>query len=539
MNAILFHVRRTLAWFCCAGSLCAATTFAASDDGDNFDDNSKNAKWGRDSVVRRGVLTERNQRLEYTCSDPTFEDQSLRPWVLTGFPYNMDWEVRVDVFNGVVPQLDEQVTSLGFDILTTGNPNHGLFAELYSSALGGLPSRTGFYSELETDDEPVSVVDREGGNGVTNGAIRIAFNSSSKVITIFYDIDVSNSYQWVEQASFGLAGAGGADFTTDWGLNDTHQFAVFLYGYSSIIAVPTGKMHLDNFVAINGVTPSGGPTPDPLGSFDFSFPTNNPLLTRIVSLTGNYQGVTPTSFARNYSIDVAQDESGKLAFMGNMDGIQDKNGNTEISAGGGAVKTVNGTPTVQIGGAFTGTRDGASTTFNGKSTTPAELVDFGGQPGVSGIATYKSKVGGVPFSGKNVPVQILSPPGATENLKQDWSLHLDISRKLIKGKERTVAGAQLTLPNGDTIVFPEKVTRYSAAKGYSLSFKRGTNTTVNPTRIDTKSSISIKGMTLEQQGPDAQPTGGTIVYQFLGQKGTANLTDFLTVSERRPQPRYL
>ena len=94
----------------------------------------------------------------------------------------------------------------------------------------------------------------------------------------------------------------------------------------------------------------------------------------------------------------------------------------------------------------------------------------------------------------------------------------------MKGKERTVAGARLTLPNGDTIVFPEKVTRYSATKGYSLSFNRGTNITVNPTRIDKKSSISIKRMTL---GPGSQPTGGTIVYQFLGQKGTANLTDFL------------
>ena len=524
MNAIILRVPRTLAWLCSAGWLCAAATFGAT-DGDDFNDNSKNAaKWGKDSTVRRGVLTERNQRLEYTCSNPTFEDESLRPWVLTRFPYNADWELRVNVFNTVEAFLAEQVASAGFKILTTGSPSNSLFAELYSSSLGSLPSRTGFDTELETDHETVAVVDREGGNGVTNGAVRIAFTSASKVITIYYDTNISDGFQWVQQASFGLTGAGGADGNTQWGLNDTHQFAVFLYGYSLLIPVTSGRMHLDNFVAEGGVTPSGGPSPDPLGNFDFSFPTNNPFLTRIVSLTGNYQGVTPTSHARNYNIDVAQDESGKLAFMGNMDGIQDKNGNTEISAGGGTVKTVNGTPTLQIGGAFTGTRDGAATTFNGKATAPAELVDFGGQPGVSGTATYRSKVGGVPFSGKNLPVQILSPPGSAANLKQDWSLHLDISRKLVKGKERTVAAAQLALPNGDTIAFPEKAVRYSATKGYSLSFKRGTNITINPMKIDRKSSISIKRMTL---GPESQPTGGTIVYQFLGQKGTANLPDFL------------
>ena len=90
-----------------------------------------------------------------------------------------------------------------------------------------------------------------------------------------------------------------------------------------------------------------------------------------------------------------------------------------------------------------------------------------------------------------------------------------------------MSSAQLLLPNGDTISYPEKLTKYSATKGYTLSFKGGTNVTVMPNRIDKKSSILIKGLTFIQQGSDWNPTGGTITYQFLGQKGTANLLDFV------------
>jgi hypothetical protein len=86
--------------------------------------------------------------------------------------------------------------------------------------------------------------------------------------------------------------------------------------------------------------------------------------------------------------------------------------------------------------------------------------------------------------------------------------------------------AQIALPSGDTIVFPERKTKYSAAKGYSLSFKGGTNTRTS--LPDKKTSISIKGMTMTQQQDGSwQPTGGTISYGFLGQQGSGNLMDFV------------
>ena len=504
-------------------TFCASQTLAAN--GDNFDDNSKNTtKWGTDRAFGRALLTERQQRLEYTCGVPTQKDEVLRPWLLTRFPYNADWELQMDTFNATSPTHPFQVNSMSLEVLS---PSSDLFyVEFYSSALNGLPSRTGFSAELETGDTSIGTADQAGGFGVTNGAVRVAFNSTTKVVTLFYDTEVSDGYQWLELGSFGLAGSGGTNGTTDWGLKDSDQFTVYLSGFSDFMTVFEGQMYVDNFQETGGVISSGGPIPEPLGSFEFRFPTNNLLLTRMVSVSGNYQGVSPTAFHRNYSIDVAQDESGKLSAMGTMDGILDKNGGAQISGVNGTVKTVNGEPTAQIKGSFKGTRDGETTTLSGKATTPVQVIDVGGGTnGIGGSGSYSSKVGGVPFSGKNVPVQLAAPPGAVEQLKQEWTLRLDISRKLIGTKERTVASAELVLPNGDTLEFPQRVVKYSATKGYNISFTRGTNVTVNPATIDKKSSINLKRLTFTQESNE--PSGGTITYRFLGQKGTAELQDFL------------
>jgi hypothetical protein len=325
-----------------------------------------------------------------------------------------------------------------------------------------------------------------------------------------------------------VAGTGGFDGDTDWKLGDDDQFAVWIYGYSSGMIINTSQMVVDNFSETGGAASAGGPTPDPIGNFHFRFPTNNPLVTKIVSIIGNYQGASQSSSHRNYNIDVAQDESGKIIAMGTMDGITDANTNSQLSASVGSVKTIANEPTAQLNGGFKGTRDGVKMSFNGKATIALEAVDVGGGTnGVTGTGSYSSKIGNLPFSGRNLPVNVAAPPGSEGNLKKDWSLQLDIRRKLIGTKEQTVASAILELPNGEVINYPERVAKYSATKGYTLSFTRGTNVTVNPPKIVSKSRVSIKGLTLTRQGDSYAPTGGVIMYQFLGQKGTANLMDFV------------
>jgi hypothetical protein len=533
MNAIEFKSLRTLGCLWCVmlihALLPSGQSFAASSDGDNFNDNSKDpAKWGNDVVFGHGVLTERNGRLEYTCGVPTIvEDDAERLWKLTRFPYNEDWSIQIDTFNNTVPVTSVQVCSFGINLLT---PNNGdtLYAEMYSSSLGSPPARYGFSSGLETDDNTLLNAD-SGSVDVTNGAVRMAFNAATKVITLFYDLDANDGYQWIQYASLGIAGSGGADANTDWHLTATDQFTAYIYGYSANMSIGSGQMYGDNFLETNGVASSGGPTPVPTGSFGFAFPTNNPLLIAMAAISGNYTGFAGRDNPRAFNADVAQDESGKLAVMGTVDGILAANGSDQISGSVGSVATVSGKPTAELKGSFTGTVDGGPVQAKGTAMAPLEIGDLGGGTnGVTGTGSGTAKINGQTRTKKNAPMLIPVTPDQAANLQKNWSLQLDINKKIVKGKEQAVASAQLSLPNGDTIAYPERAVRYSPTKGYSLSFKRGTNVTINPIAIDRKSSIAIKGLTFVPQGADWQPASGSITYQFLGQKGTANLIDFVT-----------
>ena len=282
---------------------------------------------------------------------------------------------------------------------------------------------------------------------------------------------------------------------------------------------------------------SGGATPviDPTGAFGFAFPTNNTLLTAITDLSGTYTGTTVyTKHPRQYNVTVAQDESGKLSGMGTVDGIIPKGGspgNATIDTGIiGAVTTVTNQPSAQLKGKFEGTIDGADTTASGSGKGPVAVSDIGGGTnGVTGTASIQADIGGVPYSIKNMLLELPVSPDAASHIHKSWNIALNItSTTPASGKPYIAASAILTLPNGEQISFPPKKTKYSA-KGYSLSFKGGTNMTIVPNAVDKKTKVSIKGMTLNQssRSPTYEPTGGTMSYQFLGQKGTANLMDFL------------
>jgi hypothetical protein len=267
----------------------------------------------------------------------------------------------------------------------------------------------------------------------------------------------------------------------------------------------------------------------PTGSFEFPFPVDNAALTAIAFLTGNYTGTVPGPYTeRAYDLDVAMDEAGKLAIMATVDGVEPEPGGDPLG-GSGRVKTVNGAPMMKIKMSFEGTLDGMPGKVRAKGEGPVEVQDLAGTPGLAGMHSYNAKLGGVPFKNRNVPVQATLDPDAVDNVATDWTLLLDLSEKVNprNGKPFIAANAQLVLPNGDTIVFPEKKARYSTAKGYTLSFSRGTNVTTMPPTAARKAKIKIKRMTLVQVGPDWEPSGGTIDYRFLGQKGTADLLDFL------------
>jgi hypothetical protein len=523
------HTRRALVWLLLLG--LALPLRALADGADDFTGAKNPEKWGDDVPLGEGVLTQTEGRLEYTCANPLNCSDTFRPWKLTRFPSDADWEIQVDTFNSTVPDLEFEVNSAGLVLLHPTRPDTEVSLELYASSLGAPDSvRKGFDADMETDDVKVGDVDSGGlvGSATVNGALRVTFASATKVVTLYYDLDLSDGRQWTQLASFGIAGTGGADGNSDWALAATDQITLYLFGYADGMVVTSGEIFLDNFAETGGVGSTGGPTPVPTGSFGFGFPKGNPLLAAIFSIIGNYRGVTPTTAARNYSFDVTQDESGKLSAIGTIDGVVDRDGNPEISGIGGTIRTVNDEPTVKAQGNFKGTRDGDSATVSFKATAPVELAELSAlAEGLNASLTYRSTFAGVPFSGRDVPIQIPTPIGATDNLRQDWNLRIDLTTRTAGKKEQIVATAQLTLPTGDILQYPEKVVRYSTSKGYRLKFRRAINVASIPPKVDPKAKITIKGLTFVQQGNAWEPTAGQITYQFLGQKGQGSLLDFV------------
>jgi hypothetical protein len=221
--------------------------------GDNFNDNSKDRrKWGKDEVTGHGVMTEINQRLEYRCGTGTTQDGVDRSWVLTGFPYNADWVVKIDAVNLTSPSAINQVSSFGIDLFSPRLPDNEIYAELYASRLGGQLAR-GFYTELFSVAPIVGETWADSGDlGVTSGAVLIVFGSTEKVITVYYAINPGDGYQWVQCGSFGVSGATGKNGNTDWGLTDTDQLALTVYGYSERMTITAGKLFGDNFMEYGG-----------------------------------------------------------------------------------------------------------------------------------------------------------------------------------------------------------------------------------------------------------------------------------------------
>lgn len=267
----------------------------------------------------------------------------------------------------------------------------------------------------------------------------------------------------------------------------------------------------------------------PTGTFPLNFPTTKAGVTALYDVTGNYTGISPTKHARAYNVDVAMDENGKLAAMGTIAGHTPKSGGPMMGSLG-KVTTVKGEATAAIDFTFEGTRDGVDGKARGKATMPLAFKDVGGGSlGVAGTGSYTGKLGGVPFHDAQVPAQFPATPAQRANFDKAWSISLAIAKKFdAKGKPFIAGNTQLTLPNGNVIVFAEKKLTYTVKNGYSVTLTRGMNTTLNPPAIDKKTSITIKKMTLSESGMTWVPSGGTLGYKFLGQKGTANLVDFLT-----------
>lgn len=229
---------------------------AALSGSDNFNDNSRDVtKWNTDIVTGNGTLLETNQRLEYRVASPNLSvgDEAVRAWILNTGTYTSDWEVIVEVTNTVIPTIMEQVSSIGLEAFNAADLQDSCYVELYASALVSLPFRrglkTGFYVN-DTDLNDATTGRGDVTNALPYAALRLTFNSLSKVFTAYVDHDgAGNGYQWENFGSFGIAGSGGTITNGNWGMNASGTFYVAVYGFSQGLTITSGQMHADNFSA--------------------------------------------------------------------------------------------------------------------------------------------------------------------------------------------------------------------------------------------------------------------------------------------------
>lgn len=208
---------------------------------DDFNDNSKNtAKWDLD-FTNGGLLSEVNSRLEYTIGSAAVDKYSYRPWIQNKATYDTSWDVTIDLTNGMDAAGTSWDSGSGIQIFREGSQVQSFFVELNVFRDAGALYRNYLAGQ---DDGNVEIPAPN-----TTGSVRIVFNAATKVLTSYYDGDgPANGYVWTPLTSMGIAGSGGVE-NASWGMAGSQGFDLALYGFSDGVAVPTGKIHVDNFSA--------------------------------------------------------------------------------------------------------------------------------------------------------------------------------------------------------------------------------------------------------------------------------------------------
>jgi len=213
--------------------------------GDRFDDNGVNpAAWDSDIVNgTSGVLTEINQRLEYT--EPTgnsLDSSAALPWILNNGSYTASWEARMDVHlsNATLPN-DGYERRIGL-LIFAGDYGAETRFELENNN-GTLRRR------LSADDEDGFGTGRgDHATTSTDAALRVTFDAVSKMLTFYYDENgATGGYSWTQLFTTDTDAPG-----SNWGLNSTSRFQLAVYGESSGVAVASGEVYADN-LALDGL----------------------------------------------------------------------------------------------------------------------------------------------------------------------------------------------------------------------------------------------------------------------------------------------
>jgi hypothetical protein len=197
-----------------------------------------------------GFLTQTNGRLEYTTKGvPTTFDLAALSWKLNFGSFTQSWEVQVDVNVPALPLDANQQVMFGL-LACPGTNAATVLTDRFLLSLDQHSNERFFLLSLTTNGSSIEVATKA--TTSTNGAVRIAFDASSKVLSAFYNTNgPACAYPWRP--------LGEMNVPASWNMTGASVFGVRLFGFSQSLAVSSSNgVFGDNFCASSGATPRLG-----------------------------------------------------------------------------------------------------------------------------------------------------------------------------------------------------------------------------------------------------------------------------------------
>jgi hypothetical protein len=242
---------------------------------DNFDDNATDATLWLDFdpvTTDDSALQEINNRLEFTGSGT-----STHYRYSANASYDSDFEVIFKVLNSVnaqvvLPAGTSTYPSIGVEIYPAGQTTPVLNVRNGGYLFSGAPSRdiiANFFSANGTVLNPASPEQPLLFSPYEVG-IRLYYESDTSVITVYYDSDVTNGFQWTQLMSmtdgttpvtWGIDSDSDGLYNEDFGITagTGGQLEIGLYGSADNNTIISGQMYIDDFTA-NQVTSYSAPS---------------------------------------------------------------------------------------------------------------------------------------------------------------------------------------------------------------------------------------------------------------------------------------
>ena len=217
---------------------------------DNFDDNTLNSEiWLEVAASGDGLLQETNNRLEFTGTNTSSQ---YRYWANAS--YDSDFEIILQTVNSTIAT-SNTFASVGVEIYPSGATNPLLNvrnASYYVSSTGYTgPSRDilANFFDGATLNPALPAQPLLFSAGVVG--LRLSYESDTAVVTVSYDMDVSDGYQWTELSTFGLDSDTDGVYNQDFGITagSGGGLEIAVYGATLGISVTSGDLYADGFEA--------------------------------------------------------------------------------------------------------------------------------------------------------------------------------------------------------------------------------------------------------------------------------------------------